>query len=100
MANSIRDIPGTLVGPATIVPNGSVRSAVNSNGNESITSPTDLTAVSDLAKMIRGAISQASSLSSFRPQLVAQIKSAIANQSYAPNPDHVATRIAAAIGRR
>ncbi|HJU09811.1 MAG TPA: flagellar biosynthesis anti-sigma factor FlgM, partial [Candidatus Binataceae bacterium] len=75
---------------------GTLRPAENATGS----SASDQTALSGLADRIRLAISQANSLSSFRPELVAQLKTAIANQTYSPEPDLVAARVAAAIGRQ
>jgi anti-sigma28 factor (negative regulator of flagellin synthesis) len=104
MANSIRDISATLpsaeAGPSAAVQGGSVRnSTARSPVNGPEASAGDLAALSSLSDTIRAAIGQASSLSSFRPELVSQLKSAIANQSYTPDPDRVAARVAAAIGK-
>ncbi|MBV8054617.1 MAG: flagellar biosynthesis anti-sigma factor FlgM [Deltaproteobacteria bacterium] len=104
MASPICNITGTLPGsqvePSTPARSASVRSqAVESNDN-GVHAGGDLTALSGLADKIQAAISQAGSVSSFRPELVAQLKSAIANQSYTPQLDQVAARIAAAIGKR
>jgi hypothetical protein len=49
---------------------------------------------------MRVAIGQASSLSSFRPELVAQLKAAIASNSYSPKLDGVAASVAAALGKQ
>jgi anti-sigma28 factor (negative regulator of flagellin synthesis) len=104
MANSIRDIAGALAGVqvelATGVSSASVPTATGGLNDNSVQAPAaDYAAFSALADRVRAAIGQASSLSSFRPELVAQLKSAIANQSYNPQPEQVAARIAAAIGK-
>jgi anti-sigma28 factor (negative regulator of flagellin synthesis) len=104
MANSIWDIAGAVAGaqvePATGVPSASVPNAPASSNDNGLQAPSgDHTALSALADTIQEVIRQASSLSSFRPELVAQLKSAIANQSYNPQPEQVAARIAAAIGK-
>jgi anti-sigma28 factor (negative regulator of flagellin synthesis) len=102
MANSVRDISGTLPGsqvePSTATRNASVRNTAVESSADGLPA-NDLTALSGLADQIGAAINQAGSLSSFRPEVVAQLKSAIANQSYTPPPDQVAARIAAAIGK-
>ena len=103
MANSIRDIAGTLPGsqvePSTPAGSTSVRSRSAAPSSDDVQLGGDLTALSGLAGTVQMAISQAGALSSFRPELVAQLKSAIANQSYAPELNQVAARIAAAIGK-
>jgi anti-sigma-28 factor FlgM len=104
MANSIRDIAGTLPGPqvepSTPAGSTSVRSQGAPSNSHDVRLGGDLTALSGLASTVQAAISQAGALSSFRPELVAQLKSAIANQSYAPGLNQVAARIAVAIGKR
>jgi hypothetical protein len=103
MANSIRDIAGTLPGPqvepSTPAASTSVRSRTAPSSGHDVQPGGDRTALSGLASTVQAAISQAGALSSFRPELVAQLKSAIASQSYAPQLNQVAARIAAAIGR-
>jgi anti-sigma28 factor (negative regulator of flagellin synthesis) len=104
MANSIRDIAGTLPGsqvePSTHTGGASVHNHVTESSDNDVQPAGDHTALSGLADTVRAAISQASALSSFRPELVAQLKSAIASQSYTPEPDQVAARVAAAIGKQ
>jgi anti-sigma28 factor (negative regulator of flagellin synthesis) len=103
MANSVRDISGTLPGsqvePSTATRSASVRNSAVESSSDGLPAANDLTALSGLADQIGTAINQAGSLSSFRPEVVAQLKSAIANQSYAPPPDQVAARVAVAIGK-
>jgi anti-sigma28 factor (negative regulator of flagellin synthesis) len=103
MANSIRDIAGTLPGsqvePSTRTGGASVSNYAAESSANDVQPASDHTALSGLADAVRAAISQASALSSFRPELVAQLKSAIASQSYTPEPDQVAARIAAAVGK-
>jgi anti-sigma28 factor (negative regulator of flagellin synthesis) len=103
MANSIRDIAGTLPGSqvasSTRTGGASVRNHAAESSDNNVQPARDHTALSGLADTVRAAISQAGALSSFRPELVAQLKSAIASQSYTPEPDQVAARIAAVVGR-
>jgi anti-sigma28 factor (negative regulator of flagellin synthesis) len=103
MANSIRDIAGTLPGsqvePSTRTGGASVHSHAAASSDNNVQPAGDHTALSGLADTVRAAVSQASALSSFRPELVAQLKLAIASQSYTPEPDQLAARIAAAIGK-
>jgi hypothetical protein len=105
MAVSIRDIasilPGTQIEPSTAVRGGLVSNAPAGSSDSGSGAPVgDQTALSALADRIRNAIGQASSISSFRPELVAQLKSAIASNSYNPAPDGVAASVAAAIGQQ
>jgi anti-sigma28 factor (negative regulator of flagellin synthesis) len=103
MANSIWDIAGTLPGsqvePSTRTEGASARSHAAESSDNDVHPAGDHTALSGLADTVRAAISQASALSSFRPELVAQLKSAIASQSYTPEPGQVAARVAAAVGK-
>jgi anti-sigma28 factor (negative regulator of flagellin synthesis) len=102
MASSVQDIAGTLPGsqvePSTTQCTSVRNSAIESSDN-GVHGAGELTALSGLAGKLRAAINQAGSISSFRPELVAQLKSAIANQSYTPEPDQVAARIALTIGK-
>ena len=102
MANSVRDIasilPGSQVEPSTTRSTSARNEAVES-GDNGVHPAGELTALSGLAGKIRTAINQAGTISSFRPELVAHLRSAIANQSYRPEPDQVAARIAQAIGK-
>jgi anti-sigma28 factor (negative regulator of flagellin synthesis) len=102
MANSIRDIAGTVSAPieAAKVERASVHNPLMRPRDTGLeVASADSAALSTLAGKLRAAISQASSLSSFRPGVVAQLKSAIANRSYKPDLNQVAARIAAVIGR-
>jgi anti-sigma28 factor (negative regulator of flagellin synthesis) len=102
MANSVRELAGVLPG-SPVEPSSTISSSVRDGAAESdqngALAASDVTALSGLAGKIRSAISEAASISSFRPELVTQLKSAIANQSYKPEPGQVAERVAAAIGK-
>jgi anti-sigma28 factor (negative regulator of flagellin synthesis) len=102
MANSVREIAGVLPGSqveSSTATSSSVSKRAAESDDNGVLAGGDVTALSGLAGNIRSAINQASSISSFRPELVAQLKSAIANQSYRPQPDQVAAVVATAIGK-
>ena len=61
-------------------------------------SPSVATDLSDLGNFITSTAKEASSQSSIRTELVSSLKAQIATGTYRPDPNEVATRVAAAIG--
>jgi flagellar biosynthesis anti-sigma factor FlgM len=99
--NSIQDKIG-LPDPLAIEPAGKTAPTTGGPGNlqqsaESAAPVTDTTSLSKLGDTLSTAARSAASQSSFRPELVASIKSQIAAGTYNPDPTAVANSIAAAL---
>jgi flagellar biosynthesis anti-sigma factor FlgM len=101
MSNSIRQMNGTLAGVLPVETAGAGASGKNVAGAKAEADvsalPTDAASLSPLGGALGSATRAAASLGSFRPELVAAIKSKIAAGSYKPDPNAVASRVALAL---
>ncbi len=77
---------------------GTARNATSGPGFDGVPSPaTDNTALSPLGGLLSSSLRSASSLSSFRADRVAELRTAIANGSYQPDLGKVAERVVHAL---
>ena len=104
MANSIPGIGGSSASQPVEITDASRASKKDVQGG--LPSAGDLTSspqasdtidLSNLGSFIATAAKQAGAHSSIRPELVASLKAQIAAGNYHPDPDEVASRVAAAI---
>jgi flagellar biosynthesis anti-sigma factor FlgM len=101
VSNSIRNIDSILPNVEVEAPSsaGSTAATNTSTSTSGIDRSTadDSADLSPLADLMQTAAVQAGSISSFRSGLVGQLKAAIADGSYNPDPNLVAARIAAVL---
>lgn len=103
MTNSIRDIATSLNGvtPTELATTAQVARAkigqASSNASAEANPVSDQTSLSALGGLLGTATRTANSLSSFQPDVVAQIKQQIASGQYNPDPLAVAQKVARAL---
>ena len=106
MSNSIRDIATALNGvtPAAVAATGKVASAkiqqASANTSADNSPVSDQTSLSALGGLLGAVTRIASSLSSFRTDLVTGIKQQVASGQYNPDPSAVAQKVARALNDR
>jgi len=103
MANSIQGVGGsnspagqaqTAAASVKPIAERASQAGLDGTGARPVSDATDL---STLGNFVKSTTVAASSRSSFRPELVASLKSQIAAGDYHPDPSAVAARVAAAI---
>jgi len=104
MANSIPGIGGSSPGPQIDLLETSraskqgVQGASSSASDRAPSTPvSDATELSNLGNFIARAAKLAGAQGSIRPEVVAALKAQIAAGTYRPDPDEVASRVAAAL---